>query len=82
MMYVIIGLIIAGSLLAFIRLVKGSEPENRVVAVDILTTITTAVFLLYAHLTNNGLLLDVALVYAILSFTSVIAMARYLEGGL
>lgn len=82
MMYLIIGLIIAGILLAFIRLIKGKELENRVVAVDTLTTITTAVFLLYAHQTNNALLLDVALVYAILSFTSVIAMARYLEGGL
>ncbi|MBN2259907.1 MAG: cation:proton antiporter [Clostridiales bacterium] len=82
MMYLIVGLIIAGILLGFIRLIKGKELENRVVAVDTLTTITSVVFLLYAHLTNNALLLDVALVYAILSFTSVIAMARYLEGGL
>ncbi|MBK5247071.1 MAG: cation:proton antiporter, partial [Peptostreptococcaceae bacterium] len=51
MMYLIIGLIIAGILLAFIRLIKGKELENRVVAVDTLTTITTAVFLLYAHQT-------------------------------
>ncbi|BEP29951.1 monovalent cation/H+ antiporter complex subunit F [Helicovermis profundi] len=82
MMYLITGLILFGVILTILRIIKGKELENRVVAVDTLTTITSAILLIAAHLSNNGLLLDVVLVYAILSFTSVIAMARYLEGGL
>jgi len=82
MIYVLVGLILVGIMLTVQRLIRGKEFENRVVAIDTLTTITSAILLIFAHISNNGLLLDVVLVYAILSFTSVIAMARYLEGGL
>lgn len=82
MTYLITGLIIGGILLSVARLIMGRQLENRVVALDTLTTITSVVVLLYAHWANNAMLLDVALVYGILSFTAVIAAARYLEGGL
>lgn len=82
MIYFAIGLAVAGIIFSVLRLILGREIENRVVAVDILTTIVTGILVLFAHISNNSLLLDVALVYAILSFTAVIAVARYLEGGL
>ncbi|MHC1605183.1 MAG: monovalent cation/H+ antiporter complex subunit F [Candidatus Methanofastidiosia archaeon] len=49
------------------------------VAIDTTTTITTIVIVLLAYLFGNETLIDVAIVYAILSFISVIAIARYLE---
>lgn len=82
MTYLLTGLMIGGILFSLARLIKGKELENRVVALDTLTTIISVVCLLYAHLTDNAMLLDVALVYSILSFTAVIAFARYMEGGL
>ncbi len=82
MIYVLTGFIVMGIILSLIRLIKGHEAENRVVAVDVLTTLTSAVLLLYALITGNALFLDVVLVYSILSFAAVIALARYLEGGL
>lgn len=75
-------LIIAGLVLSIFRLIKGKELENRIVAIDIITTIVTALLVLLSHVYDNALLLDVALVYAVLSFTAVVAAARYLEGGI
>jgi len=75
-------LIILGLVMSLFRLFLGKQLENRVVAIDIITTIVTGILVLLSHVYNNALLLDVALVYAILSFTAVVAVARYLEGGI
>ena len=65
-----------------IRLVIGPETVDRVVAIDLLTIIAIAVIGLLAHLANRYIYLDVALVYGLLSFLGVLAVARYLEKGL
>lgn len=82
MIYFVLVLAVLGVLLSIVRLIKGKEIENRVVAIDISTTIITGILLIFSYLSNNPLMLDVALVYGILSFTSVIVIARYLEGGI
>ncbi|CDF59386.1 monovalent cation/H+ antiporter complex subunit F [Thermobrachium celere] len=82
MFYVTIALIVLGMLLSIIRLVKGDSIESRVVAIDVLTTITSSLIIVFAFLTDNTLLIDVALVYGLLSFVGVVAVARYLEGGI
>jgi multicomponent Na+:H+ antiporter subunit F len=82
MIYAAGGLILIGLFLSTLRLIKGKELENRIVAIDIMTTIVTGILVLLSHVYQNALLLDVALVYAILSFTAVVAAARYLEGGI
>jgi multicomponent Na+:H+ antiporter subunit F len=82
MFYVTISLIIIGMFLSIIRLVKGDSIESRVVAIDVLTTITSSLIIVFAFISDNMLLLDVALVYGLLSFVGVVAVARYLEGGI
>ncbi|SHE47436.1 monovalent cation/H+ antiporter complex subunit F [Caloramator proteoclasticus] len=82
MFYVTIALIVLGMLLSIIRLVKGDSIESRVVAIDVLTTITSSLIIVFAFISDNMLLLDVALVYGLLSFVGVVAVARYLEGGI
>ncbi|EGD52041.1 Membrane bound protein complex subunit mbxB [Thermoanaerobacter thermohydrosulfuricus] len=79
---VILGLVIFGLLLSFIRLVRSSSIESKVVAIDIMTTISSGLIVIFAFISDNGLFLDVALVYGILSFIGVVAIARYLEGGI
>lgn len=82
MIYSVLILAVLGVLLSILRLIKGKETENRVVAIDIMTTIITGILLIFSYLSSNSLMLDVALVYAILSFIFVIVIARYLEGGI
>ena len=55
---------------------------DRVAAVDLLTVISISMIALYAHVAGRFIYLDVALVYGVLSFLAVLAIARYLERGL
>ena len=74
-------LIFLAIVFGIIRLVIGPATVDRVVAVDLLTIIAIAVIALLAHVANRYIYLDVALVYGLLSFLGVLAVARYLEKG-
>jgi multicomponent Na+:H+ antiporter subunit F len=75
-------LIFLGILLAVLRLVLGRTTVDRVIAVDMLTVVSISLIAIYAHVAERFIYLDVALVYGVLSFLAVLAVARYLEGGL
>ena len=67
-------------LFALGRFVLGPTRLDRVVAFDVLTIISITFIVLAAIIQGRGIYLDVALVYALLSFLGVITIARYLEG--
>ncbi len=75
-------LIFLAILFAVIRLVRGETVVDRIVAVDMLTVISISLIALYAHVSGRFVYIDVALVYGLLSFLAVLAIARYLEKGL
>lgn len=75
-------LIFFAILFAAIRLVVGRTLVDRIVAVDVLTIISLSLIALYAHVSDRFVYLDVALVYGLLSFLAVLALARFLEKGL
>ncbi|MGF1643429.1 MAG: monovalent cation/H+ antiporter complex subunit F [Thiotrichales bacterium] len=68
-------------LLALFRFLKGPSAADRVVAFDVLTIISITGIMLLALIGERSIYLDVALVYALLSFLGVIVVARYLERG-
>ncbi|MCW2309084.1 monovalent cation/H+ antiporter complex subunit F [Rhodobium gokarnense] len=74
--------VIAGAafFLALVRFVKGPRAVDRVIAFDVLTIIAITGMVLVALVEGRVIYLDVALVYALLSFLGVIVIARYLEG--
>ncbi len=67
-------------LFALWRFVIGPTRLDRVVAFDVLTIITISFIVFASLLEDRVVYLDVALVYALLSFLGVISIARYLEG--
>jgi multicomponent Na+:H+ antiporter subunit F len=69
-------------LLALWRFFVGPSDADRIVAFDTLTVIGITGIVLVAFLEGRGIYLDVALVYALLSFLGVIVVARHLERGL
>ena len=79
--YISLGIIITAICLTFISLIKGKGLSEKMVALDVITTIITSLLLLTGFLANNAFVLDIAIVYAILSFGAVIVVARYYEGG-
>jgi len=73
---------VGGVLLCMIRAAKGPTTPDRIVGVDGMITITTALLVLLGLLLKRRIYLDVSLVYAVLAFVGVIVIARYLERGL
>ena len=68
-------------LLALVRFIKGPSAADRVIAFDVLTIVAITGIVLAALAEGRGIYLDVALVYALLSFLGVIVIARYIERG-
>lgn len=68
-------------LLALWRFLVGPTAADRVVAFDVLTIVSVSGIALVALAEGRGIYLDVALIYALLSFLGVIAVARFLERG-
>ena len=74
-------LILCGIACGVARLIIGRTVVDRVVAIDMLTVISISLIVLYAHLSERFVYIDVALVYGLLSFLAVLALARFLEKG-
>ena len=77
-----LGIIMLAICLGLYRLVKGPSVVDRVIALDLLTLVSIALIVLIAHISGRYIYVDVALVYGLLSFLSVLAVARYLERGI
>jgi multicomponent Na+:H+ antiporter subunit F len=75
-------LIFFSIIFGIVRLVIGPDTVDRVVAIDLLTIVTIALIALLAHQAERFIYLDVALVYGLLSFLGVLAVARFLEKGI
>jgi len=74
-------LIGAGVILCFLRMLLGPTAADRAIAVDTVTTVITALLVLLGFIFRRYIYLDAALVYSILSFVGLVAVARYLERG-
>jgi len=73
--------ITAGILLCLLRMFRGPTVADRAAAMDTACTVTTALLVLLALFFKRSVYLDVALVYSLLTFMGLVAIARYLERG-
>ena len=69
-------------LLCLVRLYLGPTPADRAIAVDTVNTLTVAVLILLGVSFRQIIFVDVAIVYALLSFVSTLFIAKYLGGEL
>ena len=74
-----IALMLIASLLGILRLIRGPTVIDRVIAMDILTIISISLIVIIALIADRFIYVDVAIVYALLSFLGVIAVARCKE---
>jgi multicomponent Na+:H+ antiporter subunit F len=65
--------------LSFVRLARGPSLPDRVVALDLLSTIGVGMIAAYVVLTGEVAYLDVALVVTLIAFLGTVALASYLE---
>ena len=67
--------------MAIIRIIKGPTAPDRVVGLDTVNTIVIVGMVIFGAAFNEVIYIDVAIVYALLSFISTLFIAKYLEGG-
>lgn len=65
--------------ICFLRLYIGPNPPNRTVAFDTIAIHAVAIIAVFAMRSNAALLLDAAIITAILGFVGTMMLARYME---
>lgn len=78
--YGVLSVLAAMLLLCLIRAVKGPRIADRLVAVNMITTMVTVIIAILAVLKDEGYLIDICLIYAMISFLAVVVLTRIYTG--
>ncbi len=81
-LYTALGFVALALILTIIRFLIGKSVVDRVIAFDIMTVTSIALIGIISHFTDRVIYLDISIVYGLLSFISVIVIAKYFEKGL
>lgn len=77
----ILGLLLLSIVLCTIRIFIGPTAPDRVVGLDTINTLVIVGMVVFGFANNSIIYIDVAIVYALLSYISTLFIAKYLEGG-
>ncbi|WP_033565452.1 monovalent cation/H+ antiporter complex subunit F [Sphingobacterium sp. SYP-B4668] len=77
--YIILPILTISVILTFIRLYKGPNIVDRVIALDLIITIGIGIITVYSIRTGQEVLLDVAIILALIAFLGTVAFAYYIE---
>ena len=67
-------------ILCLVRAVIGPRIADRLVAVNMMTTMVTVMIAILAVLKQEGYLVDICLIYAMISFLAVVVLSRIYTG--
>ena len=79
--YVCLAVLAVAFAVAFVRLVRGPTLPDRVVALELISTIFVGVVAVWAIVSRQTVYLDVGIVLALVGFLSAVAFARYMVLG-
>ena len=66
---------------ATIRAIRGPTAPDRIVGLDTVNTLVIASMILFGVAEREVIYIDVAIVYALLSYVTTLFVAKYLQGG-
>jgi len=69
------------TVLSAVRVVIGPTPEDRLIGLNLVASQVLAILVLLALRQKQAVYLDVALVYAILGYIGILAIARHVDKG-
>ena len=78
---IVLGFLLLAIAMIIIRVIKGPTAPDRVVGLDTLNTIVIVSMVIFGVAAGSVIYIDVAIVYALLSYISTLFIAKYLEGG-
>jgi multicomponent Na+:H+ antiporter subunit F len=65
--------------LAFYRLVIGPTVSDRIVAMDLIASVTMGFILIYSVLINKAIYFDIVITISLISFIGTVAISTYLK---
>lgn len=80
LMTVCLGLLVVFAMLCLVRCIKGPRISDRVLAINMISTQTIVMVVIFVVLLGEGSLVDIALVYAMISFLAVILLSKVYLG--
>ena len=78
---IVLAFLMLSVIMAIIRVIRGPTAPDRIVGLDTINTIVIASMVIFGAATKQIIIIDVAIVYALLSYISTLFIAKYLEGG-
>ena len=68
------------TLLCLVRAIQGPRIADRIVSINMISTLTIAMICILANMQNQGYLADVALIYALIGFLAVVVLCKVYMG--
>jgi multicomponent Na+:H+ antiporter subunit F len=68
-------------LISIYRALMGPTVSDRVIAINLMTTLVIAIIVLLAYFYDQPSFIDVAILYAMIGFLMTVAVVKYLEKG-
>ncbi len=68
------------TLLCLVRAIQGPRIADRIVSINMISTMTIAMIAILAIRQNQGYLVDVALIYALIGFLAVVVLCKVYMG--
>lgn len=79
--FIVLIILLIAVIMAVIRIILGPTAPDRVVGLDTINTIVIVSMVVFGAIYEQVIYIDVAIVYALLSFISTLFIAKYLQGG-
>jgi multisubunit Na+/H+ antiporter MnhF subunit len=73
------GALLLAMLLALVRLIKGPETSDRIVALDLIASIVMGFILAYSIVLKREIYIDIAIIISLISFIGTVATSIYLR---
>ncbi|MBN2042918.1 MAG: cation:proton antiporter [Candidatus Aenigmarchaeota archaeon] len=73
-------LLAVAAFISAVRLFLGPTLSDRVISIDAISSIVVAAIVLISMVFSNRMLIDIAIVYAMLSFVGTLAISKYIMG--
>lgn len=73
-----LGVLMLALLLTVVRIIRGPSLADRILGLDLITTLVIAIIALIAVRTDFALYVDIAIAMGLVGFLSTVALSRYL----
>jgi multicomponent Na+:H+ antiporter subunit F len=79
--HLVFAMLVVSLFLALVRLLRGPTLPDRVVALDLMSTLAVGMMAAYAIVTDQPVFLDAAVLLALIAFLGTVAFALYVGKG-